>query len=508
MKGSAQSLLDVLTVVAGAAIVLGFIALYWRNSTVLKGCLLTFTLAAGLLSAGMLGVLDVMEDGSGSPVGMVFALTAARIALLFTALVLGSAALTLLIVPKLRPIGQILLQRLLRWPEARDFSAARKASGHEGTVLREPGLNVWTDIEPMRHATFAATLERTVRATAGATGLRLDKLPALRVLAFNNSVGFDAYGGRLGQIFARAGGYSIRWPRPVVVVHREIVEILRPNLDWVLAHEYVHYLTHGAMGPIREIWLSEGLAMYLPSLALDTHPRSVRPTRILQASIQRGDMPPPKTFLKANHLRMRGLDEQSAKGETRSEAAGQITLYYFMSGAFVRYLHRRDAAAFQRFLGRYRRAGASARHFKSCFGVSPAQALQDHIDHVLASEAPPIRLPLPEERVRIDTEIIAPLQHPSTALDRRLELLGTYGLIASAWRVDAVIDQYEAAETGHFLAGRTERTIPPDDRALIASVTQRTLENLAGGRVAEDAAGWREWAEGLPRELLSPVSGA
>jgi signal transduction histidine kinase len=506
MEGVTQVLLDGLTVAAGTAVAIAFVLAYWRNSTRLKGCLFTLLVSVGLLLSGLLGVMDATQRDTEGMLALTFAVAAAQLLLQIAFVTLAIVVIVVALVPAIRPFGLILLQRFLRWPEARDFAAARAATGKPGNVLREAGLTVWTDIDPSRHASFSTTLGRMVKATAGATGLRLDNRRSLRVLAFNDGGGSQAYAGRLGEVFRRAGGYHMHLPRPIVLVHREAVEIIRPNLDWVLAHEYAHYLTIGAMGPIREIWLSEGLAMYLPSLALSTHPRSVRPTRMLQAAIQRGDMPPPKTFLSANYLRLKGLDTQSEQGNKRAEAAGQIALYYFMSGAFVRYLHRRDAAAFQRFLRGYRRAGASKRHFKSCFGVRPEQALQDHIDHILASKAPPIRVPLPEKALKFEREVIAPLRDPATPLDRRLEMLGIYGLNASAWHIDIVIDQLAAAELGRFRASGSNVQIEAEDGALIHAGAQRALENVAGTRIAQDAPGWRAWARGLSPDLVGPTS--
>ena len=218
-------------------------------------------------------------------------------------------------------------------------------------------------------------------------GLDLSERPALRVIAFERGEDYRRYLGRFGRLFAQSGGHYMHYPTPVILIYRDEIEAQGGQLERVLAHEFIHYLSFVRLGQIRAMWLSEGLAMFIPS---QDETLSLMPSPAAPSSLQRADrngrLSAESEFFQANMVKLT-LQNQ----EKESDAA---TLYYFLCGSFVGYLHRCDAAGFQQFLQLGSKCGYDQGALRRSFGPHASRLYGMHLQ-ALRNCDPQAALPPP-----------------------------------------------------------------------------------------------------------------
>ena len=389
-----------------ASLLLGpmFLILLWAGSSLLesnprrrwtfRGLLLLLVLLSGFLELSQAVDAATMDGAAALGEGPLalghpgyFLLGASRtISLLGMTSVLLSLVIILLWPPARGVVGQKLL-RWVRWSEKRDFSAARKASGHDGYVLEAPRMRIWTDIAPERHALFADVLQRCIELTEEVSGFDLSERPALRLIAFDRGEDYRRYLGRFGRLFAQSGGHYMHLPTPVVLIFRDEIEAQGGQLERVLAHECIHYLSFVELGQIREMWLSEGLAMYVPSQdeRLSLMPSPAAPS-VLQRADRQGRLPDEREFFQSNLVKLTTQNQ-----DPESDAA---TLYYFLCGSLVGFLHRYNAAGFQQFLQAGAKVGFGPRLLRKHFGLRASELYSTHAEALRQSD-PQDALPPP-----------------------------------------------------------------------------------------------------------------
>lgn len=355
-----------------------------------------------------------------------------------------------------------------------DFRAARRASGHSGEVHRAAGFTLWTDAPGDWTFDVSTISARTAEEFYRLTGVPAKVSRPVRILCFNKEEAFSRYTAGMFRQIGRARGYYQGRLRKKVILFRDMPDLPPATFESILTHELAHHFTRCNLRA-RPLWLNEGLAELVSGRVGDVTVSDARAQRGLKAALARGQILTGKELFAASYRRL----NRRMKDWRNLEDASYCGRLYGQSAALLAWLRRTDEEAFKRFLAGLARGRRWKRIFRSCFGLSPDEAVERWEEELRVRPLLPLPAVPPALEQRVREQLVRVAADTAATRDARLlaiRWLGGGGYLCGAEALIGILEN------------------PADD---LRGEAQRALENMSGELLGADPAAWRRW-------MLSP----